>query len=379
MRRGPNPLPVHIGMVSALVHRGVLKGIDNPLEASEEDIRALARVESLKAMFAGMKRYQALEIEIPRLSRPVVWREGAVSLQHIARGSSDAKQKEILLLVPSLINRSYILDLYEGRSFAAWLAQQGRDVYLLDWGDLRDDADLGTIEHVITRRLIPVLEFLRQECGGMPVQGLGYCMGGTLLLGAAALRPDLLQKMVLLAAPWDFHAGTGKLLGRVKFWAPSALPAVHQRGYLPGSYLQMLFASLDPETTISKFEKFSIMVEDSDACRLFVAVEDWLNDEVDLPRDVAQECIDGWFLRNHPAHGKWMLDGMVIDPRAVATPSLVVTAQQDRIVEGPCAAILGNLLPNSQALAPNCGHIGLMAGRRAKEEVWQPVDAWLKS
>ena len=39
-----------------------------------------------------------------------------------------------MLVVPSLINRPYILDLAPGRSLLRWLAAQGLRPLLMDWG-----------------------------------------------------------------------------------------------------------------------------------------------------------------------------------------------------------------------------------------------------
>src|SRR5215470_17036204 len=39
-----------------------------------------------------------------------------------------------LLIVPSLINRYYLLDLVPGRSLVEYLVGHGIDVYMLDWG-----------------------------------------------------------------------------------------------------------------------------------------------------------------------------------------------------------------------------------------------------
>ena len=39
-----------------------------------------------------------------------------------------------VLLIPSLINRHYVLDLMPGKSFAQSLVAAGHDVYVIDWG-----------------------------------------------------------------------------------------------------------------------------------------------------------------------------------------------------------------------------------------------------
>ena len=70
--------------------------------------------------------------------RTVIWSRGRASLMHYTAGA-DAGRPPILL-VPSLINRSYIWDLRHGDSFVEHLLDAGYDVLCLDWGipDARD-------------------------------------------------------------------------------------------------------------------------------------------------------------------------------------------------------------------------------------------------
>ena len=62
-----------------------------------------------------------------------VRREQVELLRYRPRPEGIAHQTPVLL-VPSLINRHYVLDLLPGKSFAEYLVQQGYDVYCIDWG-----------------------------------------------------------------------------------------------------------------------------------------------------------------------------------------------------------------------------------------------------
>src|SRR4051794_25982307 len=62
-----------------------------------------------------------------------VWQRGRSHLWHSP--NADARSPPPLLLVFSLISRSYILDLTPGNSFVEQLLDAGFDVYLLDWGE----------------------------------------------------------------------------------------------------------------------------------------------------------------------------------------------------------------------------------------------------
>ena len=48
--------------------------------------------------------------------------------------NDDVKVKTPVVIVHSLVSRSYVLDLYPGNSAVAFLLKEGLDVFLLDWG-----------------------------------------------------------------------------------------------------------------------------------------------------------------------------------------------------------------------------------------------------
>src|SRR3546814_6860749 len=89
-----------------------------------------------------------------------------------------------VLVVPSLINRAYVLDLTAERSLLRWLAAHGLRPLLLDWGRPGAEERDFTLTDYIAGRLERALDALRAEEAAPPVL-LGYCMGGLLALGLA--------------------------------------------------------------------------------------------------------------------------------------------------------------------------------------------------
>ncbi len=359
MRTGPHPLPAHVALASATIQCEML-----PEDAHE----------SMASMLAGVKKYQAYGALPAIEALPVVARVGEMQLRYAA--PIGAESKHPVLLVPSLINRHTIFDLCEARSFVRWLAAQGHHVYLIDWGDLARDAGQGSLDAVVRGRLNYCAEFLvgRHDA---PVNAIGYCMGGTLLVGGACLAADLYHKFVFIAPPWDFSAAGHVMVSQVQSWAPSALSSLLAQKKLPCSHVQALFASLYPGQSIQKFSQFLQMEEGSAAEQLFVAVEDWLNEGVDLPYDVAHSCIQGWFLDNEPARGAWGLGEDIVQPQDILQPSFVVASDRDKLVAYAASEALHDVLPNSEIYNPKCGHIGMMAGRSTIEDVWSVINAWL--
>ena len=281
-----------------------------------------------------------------------------------------------VLLVPSLINKAYIFDLIEGRSMLRFLHDAGCAPYLLDWGVPTDDYAMTSFDGLVEERLLAAVSFLN-EMHDAPLHALGYCMGGTLLSAAVALRPEAFSSFVVMATPWDFHGGAAALSARVKFWSPVALPSMVDTGHMSVDWLQMLFSSLDPAVTVQKFTRFARMDQESDDAHLFVVVEDWVNDGVALPQPLAQQIIQDWFFENKTGHGGWSVCGKTIVPEEIDVPALVIASSNDKLVEFESAKALGDALPGATFFAPQCGHIGMIAGRNAVKDVWQSIADWL--
>jgi polyhydroxyalkanoate synthase len=329
----------------------------------------------LQGLMTGIRKYQLHPYERTLPALPVVWQSGEVILLLAKAGGKNDQPP--LLLIPSMINGSSILDLMEERSLARWMAGQGRDVYLLDWGTSIKDDEQASVDRVLRERLIPAIAFAAQESGG-PVDVLGYCMAGTLLAAAAQIAPELIRKAVFLATPWDFHAGDKKLQAMVQYWSAGGLALMAQHGILPADWVQSVFASVDPHQSVNKFTNFIDVPDDDPRARRFVAVEDWLNEAADLPREIAQTCIQAWYLDNLPGRGRWKVEGEIIEPSILRGPSLVVVASKDRLVPPQSSAALHTAIPGATWVESPTGHIGLIAGEKAIEDTWSPIDLWLR-
>lgn len=329
--------------------------------------------DELVDIIAGIKKYHEHFYQRDNPALPAVWQVGEVTLRHCASGKDEAPA---LLLVPSLVNRSYIFDLMPAQSFVRWLSSQGIDVYLLDWGRPVQDESLANAGTLTYERLQPALSFVQERHA--ETFALGYCMGGTLLSAAAQNHQNDLSGLVFLATPWDFKADTGKLGFYVRHAATSALPLMQQRGYLPGKWIQSVFAAANAACAAEKFAAFAHMEPESESACLFVAVEDWLNDSVDLPEGIAKTCLLDWYRDNKIVRGQWRVNDAVVNPAQIKTPSLVIVSRKDNLVPPESSLPLYDALPYADILKTDSGHIGMMTGRKAQKTVWEEVCGWIK-
>lgn len=336
-QHGPRPLPLFMDMLRS---------------------ETAASPQRTAAALAGLRRYQ----EAPRLRRrmkPARIRKGAARLRdHGGTGPT-------VVFIPSLINPPFVLDLAPGRSLVDYAAQSGFHAWLVDWGTPRSqDATLDLAGHV-AERLVPMLRKLDG-----PVTLVGYCLGGTLALAAAALLGDKAAAVATIAAPWRF-AGYGEeaRAAMASLWA-QVEPACRTMGVLPMEVLQTAFWRLDPQRTIAKYEAFA--TADDDAARLFVALEDWANAGAPLTYAAGAEMFDALLAQDRPGTGQWQVAGRTIEPHALTCPAVEFVSLTDRIV--PAATAID--LRDRRDLG--AGHVGMIVGGRAQAQLWDPLMAWLR-
>ncbi|MFN3945350.1 MAG: alpha/beta fold hydrolase [Allosphingosinicella sp.] len=309
-----------------------------------------ANPERMQRALAGLRRYQ----DWPRTPAPppmpaVAERHGAALRDYGGSGPD-------LVFVPSLINPPTVLDLGD-RSLLRLLARRGFRVRLLDWGWPEGERRGMDVTAHVERILVPLLRDL-----GAPPLLCGYCLGGTMAIGAAALVPA--RAVVTIAAPWHFGGFPDESRARLAGLWRGARPAAEALGLLPMEVLQSAFWSLDPARTVAKFEAFADVPEPEAAA--FVALEDWANDGPPLAGAAARELFEDFFAADRTGAGGWLAD-----PAALPCPQLHIASTTDRIVPHATAPRAGE----RRDLA--LGHVGMVVGSRAPEALWEPLAGWL--
>jgi poly(3-hydroxyalkanoate) synthetase len=323
------------------------------------------------ALLAGIAAYRRHPYTRTLTDPPAIWREGSTRLLDYGQQNGIP-----VVFVPSLVNRSYVLDLLPGHSMLRFLAERGVRPLLLDWGYPGEAECDFTLTDYVAGRLLRALSFLGASLGEK-VGLVGYCMGGLMAVAAAQLRPDLLTRLGLLATPWDFWAADCGAARRLAEMVPLLEPAFTFGGAMPVDALQMLFSLLDPGSVGTKYRDFGGQDQASERAIQFVALEDWLNDGVPLAAPVAREVLNGWYGRNSPANGTWRIAGLPVVPQTLNLPVFIAIPQRDRLVAPESAAPLAACLPEPVLVRPSLGHIGMVAGSHARKALWEKLLCWL--
>lgn len=321
----------------------------------------------------GLQAYLANDYEPQPYPYQVLWQSGSATLYDLAPDRRDALA---VLCVPSLINTSRVLDLTPENSFVQYLRSQGLRPLFLDWGAPGEHEQTFSTADYITGYAIPALQELREQHDG-PIALVGYCMGGIFTTAMAQLAPLFVDAMVLLATPWDFSAPDTP---RVLLEPASQLMLRQWIGMMnpvPPVVVQTLFHLIDPWRVQEKYSRFPTL--DDAAKKQFLALEHWVNDGVPLAQKVAEECFVDWPHGNILSQHQWKVGRRWIEPGSISCPVLAVIPQNDLIVPTGCALPLTREIPRCDVITPKAGHVSMVAGSRAKEEMWAPVAGWLKA
>jgi len=319
-----------------------------------------------QAALRGLRRYQ--EIPRPSLVRPhrINATRGGSRLLHLAPDDGGAAARQAVVLVPSLVNSHMILDLSDGMSLARHLAGAGFDPWLIDWGTPRpEDASLDLAGHV-EHRLVPLIRSI-----GRPASLVGYCLGGTMVLGAAALVDPV--SVATIAAPWHFDRYPETERKRIADLWQQSQPLCERLGYVPMEVLQNGFWSLDPVRTVRKYAAFADMEPGSETERAFLAVEDWANEGAPLSYAAGRDLFEHLYGGNATGEGRWTIGGRAVSPQALSCPTLSIRSTTDRIVPADAAPPL-----NVRRDSP-LGHVGMVVSRKAPEQIWRVLSDWLSS
>lgn len=349
--------------------------LEQTLAAMQQGIAQIPTDIDWQQFQAGVTRYAANATPSQDPAYPALTTSGRVSLL-------DAGGKGTpVVLIPSMVNKGYVLDLHPGHSLVEHLRNNGFHVLLIDWGT-PSESDILTLSEVIADHLEPLLQTAFQQFG--PLALFGYCMGGLLALAAAVrlntAASGTVSKLAVAAMPWDFSVTTS---AQHMQWAKPILepwlkPQTGIPTLVPPEVMSHYFWSLDPWSPIRRLMAYGREVDPARLAQM-TALEDWLNDGLPLDGPIAREMLLDWYADNTPLKGEWLVDGTPILPANINAPLWVCITQNDILVPTASSLPFIGQAKGAQVVMSDTGHVGLVCGRRARERLYDPLTSWLKS
>lgn len=327
---------------------------------------------------AGVDPLVGLDLDVGVTPKDILHSEGTLKLYHY-RPVCDEIYRIPVIVVPSLVSRSYILDLAKGQSLVEYLVGQGFDVYLIDWGTPRPEHRTLALEDYVLR-LIPsciekVLEYTEQD----EISMVGYCLGGMLACIYAATHTDgPLQNLVCFTTPVNSEG-----MALYKTWTdPKHFDVdriVDELGNIPPELMTTSMQALRPLQRTAGQMRLLDNADNDEFVEAFMRLDRWAADQVPFPGATAKQFIVDFLRENKLMRGEMKAGEHLVDLGAIRVPFLHVAAQFDHIVPAAASEPLVGLVGSAdkQEIVLKGGHVSLVAGGNAVYRLWPKLESWL--
>jgi len=320
------------------------------------------------------------EVDVGITPADIVYRLNDIKLLHY-KPLTNTQEPVPILIIYALINKPYILDLQPDRSVVKFLLKNGYDVYLIDWGEPRENDHLLKVDDYVNNFIDKIVNIILEDKGINQLTILGYCMGGTLSTMYTALHPDKVKNLMVMAAPIYFDTDESLLhvWARPEYFDVDRV--VDSFGNIPPEFLNGGYLFLDPIGNLySKYIKFLENVNNDAFVRMFLRMEKWINDGIPLAGETFREFLRKGYQQNQLVQNKWKLNGRTVNLKKITMPVLNIVGSFDDLVpptaSKPFLDYVGSY--DKKELIMPTGHIGLSVSSKSHRDLWPQVVEWLR-
>ncbi|HEX6023259.1 MAG TPA: alpha/beta fold hydrolase [Solirubrobacter sp.] len=310
--------------------------------------------------------------------KDVVWQRDKAQLWRYRGG--EIRSAQPLLIVTSLVSRSYILDLLPGSSAVEFLRAQGIDVYLLDWG-IPDELDAdNSLETYVDEYLPRAVEAVVRHSGCDELTIAGYCLGGVLAsLYVNGHDDERVRNLILMATPVDYSE-MGPMVAAMREGRLDPEDLIDETGNVPADVLYQGFFMLAPTTIVAQRATLLENLWNDEFVRGFQAMAQWSRDQVPFPGAAFRQVIEQFVRENALMNGSLWLGGREIDLARTRARVVNAMAENDTVVPRPAAQPVNDLIgrpENREELLLPGGHVTFGTGRSAFKHTLPRLSQWI--
>jgi len=266
----------------------------------------------------------------------VVYRNDLMELIQYSPATDQVRSIPVVIF-PPWINKFYILDLNEKKSFVRHLVAQGFTVFVVSWRNPTAAQSETTFDDYLMQGMREAVDAARAICGTSHVHAVGYCIGGTALAAMMAWYnaeyPDAAKVPVahwtLLTTLVDFSrpGGIEVFLNEETINSLEAMMA--QQGFLDGRDMARAFRLLRSNSLIWHYFVHNYLYGETPPA---FDVLYWNTDVTRMPR-----AMHAFYLREFYLHNKLVqkdgltLAGHGIDLGSIRQPLYAVGCEEDHI------------------------------------------------
>jgi len=262
----------------------------------------------------------------------VVYQNDLMQLIQYAPSTETVRRRPVLI-VPSWINKFYILDLSERNSFARWLVSEGYTVFIISWvnPDKRHaDKSLGDY---MKMGPLAAIEQITVLTGEPSINAVGYCIGGSLLATTLAVmetRNDTrIASATYLATLVDFSDPGDMAVFTSDAHLEELERETARNGYLDASVMADTFSMLRANDLVwSVAIKSYFLGQEPPPFDLLY----WNSDSTRMPGGLHMSYLRDMYRDNRLVQpGGIVIDGVPVDLRKIRTPTYILSTREDHI------------------------------------------------
>jgi polyhydroxyalkanoate synthase len=337
--------------------------------------RQVLRARNGLAYLAGSNRPA-----IAQTPKDTVWRRDKAQLWRYRTEGATVSVHPPILIVHSLVSRSYVLDLMPNNSMIRFLLEEGFDVFLLDWGVADPAESENTLEDYVNDYIPEAIDATLREAGAEEINLIGYCFGGVLTLLLAAGHPELpIRSFVTLATPADYS----KMGFMSQMFASGRLDpddVIDETGLVSSSRMDEGFQALKPTDQLVQLVNLFQNLWNEDFVEGFLAMNHWARDQVPFPGAAFRQTVQVLIRDNALMRGVIPFGRGEVRLEDIRMPYLNVFAEQDGIVPAASSEPITRLVGSADAseLRLQSGHVGFVAGRQAAKVARPQIADWIR-
>jgi len=319
---------------------------------------------------------EPLRDNINRTPSEIISMKSRFNLLHY-KSEFPIEHKTPLLVVYSLINRHYIMDLLPNVSVIKNLQRQGFDIYATDWETpTSSDKDL-TLETYAEEYVENAVEKIKEITGSDKVSLFGYCWGGLFALIYTATHQENVKNLILHATPVDIDKDKTIIENWTSHLDADNLADVF--GNIPGWLLNLAFIIRNPIEAMLKYPRYFSEPRSRDEIEQFFAIETWLYDSTPIIGEVYREIIDQVYRKNLLIKNQMKVGSDIINLKNITIPLLDIVGTNDDLVPPSASISVINAIDSTDKKLVEfpTGHVGLCISNMAHEKLWPEVGKWI--
>lgn len=328
----------------------------------------------MKTLISDMEKEQFYSLSD---QMEVVFSMDKARLYHFKGAEEGAKP---VLLIYALINKPYIMDFDKEMSFVRGLMENGLDVYLINWGDPTRDEKFLTLDNYIEWYLRGAVDTIKERHGVDKISLVMLCQGGVMGSIYAALHPEDIEYIVPIATPVDFTGMARSIFSLAVELKGDAF--IEAFGMVPPSMLNsgLLFAK-PFEAFIDRYTELFDKRKERSFVFEFMKKERWTFDSPAQASKALLQWLNDIWKDNKLYKGTLKIGGRTVNLKNIKVPALIIYGTKDDFapIEAtkPMEELLGSDVIDVKEYPED--HLGLVAGRKAKNEIARDVAEWILS